>query len=96
MNTNPLNEARIRGRVVHLDLWFPTVGDNPDTVELGLMDVRAADAIRIRYDFERDGWAILQASTFRWEADDPVCDEGWQEVAFIEAWALDDRTREGP
>lgn len=82
-----LEEAQVRGRVLAIDLWYPGHLDNIDTIEVGLMHVRAADSIRIRYDFERDGYAILQASTFAWEADDKVCDEDWQEVAFIEAWA---------
>ncbi len=56
-------------------------------VEVDLMDVRAADSIRIQYDFDRDGWVIRQASTFEWESGDEVCDPDWQEVAFIKAWA---------
>lgn len=56
------------------------------TVEVNLNDVRAADSVRVTYDFERDGWSILQASTFSWDADDTVCDMDWQEVAFVKAW----------
>lgn len=74
------------GTTRQLDLWYPRVEGNPQFVELGLIDVRAADSIRISYDFERDGWKIEQASTFEWEADDKVCDPDWQEVAFVQAW----------
>ena len=54
---------------------------------VGLSHIRAADDIRIHYESERDGWAIEQASIFEWERDDEVCDPGWKEVAFVEAWA---------
>ena len=69
-----------------VDLWYPRVNDNIKYIEVGLMDVRAADNIRISYDFERDGYKIEQASIFQWEAGDIECNEDWQEVAFIQAW----------
>ncbi len=61
-----------------------------DCVQVGLLHVRAADDIRIVYDFDRDGWSILQASRFMWAADDKECNADWQEVAFIQAWARED------
>lgn len=76
-----------------IDLWYPGIEGNPTHVEIGLMHVRAADSIRISYDFARDGWKIEQASTFSWAADDKVCDEDWQEVAFVDAWG---RKKPGP
>lgn len=83
-----LKEAKQYGDALHIDLWYPRVEDNPiKKIVVGLMDVRAADDIRISYDFERDGWKIEQASTFEWSGDDDVCDPDWQEVAFIKAWA---------
>jgi hypothetical protein len=74
------------GTTREIDLWYPRVDENPAFVEVGLMDVRAADSIRISYDFERDGWKIEQASTFEWDVNDKVCDPDWQEVAFVQAW----------
>ena len=66
----------------------PRSDDEPVALEVSLEDVRAADDIRISYDFERDGWVIQQASnTGPWPAD-AALDEGWQEVAFVKAWAL--------
>ena len=44
----------------------------------------------IKYDFDRDGWQILQASKFSWDGDDEECDPDWQEVAFVKAWARED------
>lgn len=73
--------------VIAVELWYPRQSGEPHTVEIGLTDVRAADSIQIRYDFDRDGWAILQASTFAWDVNDSTCDPDWQEVAFVQAWA---------
>lgn len=83
-----LGDARQYGDELNLDLWYPRL--DTSTVKafvIGLSDVRAADGIRVSYDFERDGWRIEQASTFSWDGDDPVCDPDWQEVAFVQAWA---------
>lgn len=68
-------------------LWYPRLEENVKYIEVTLSDVRAADGIRVHYDFDRDGWVIEQASTFSWDADDEKCDPDWQEVAFIQAWA---------
>lgn len=71
---------------IRIDLWYPRVDDAPSVLKVGLMDVRAADDIRISYDFDRDGWAIQQASTFSWGPEETAYDMDWQEVAFIKAW----------
>jgi len=55
-------------------------------IEIGLEHVRAADNIRVSYDFERDGYVIEQS---RW-TDENQTGDLWQEVAFIQAWALDE------
>lgn len=73
------------GDHVSVNVWYP----NQRTVKaihVGLMDVRAADDIRIEYDFARDGWVIKQASRFMWPSGSE-CDPDWKEVAFIQAWA---------
>ena len=76
-------------KVARFTFEYPRIDDGrPTVLEVGLMDVRAADPIQISYDFERDGWVIKQASTFSWAADDKTgCDPDWQEVAFVQAWA---------
>lgn len=74
-----------------VEIWYPK--REPDDegleeiryVQVGLMDVRAADDIKIHYDFERDGYVIEQASKFSWKIGE-VVDDCWQEVAFIKAW----------
>ena len=80
-------EITQHGDSVHVDLWYPRTENPIKAIQVGLMDVRAADDIRVEYDFNRDGWVIKQAQIFQWEADDEVCDPKWTEVAFIQAWA---------
>ena len=82
-----LKEVKQYGDALHIDIWYPRTDNTIKAIQLGLMDVRAADDIRIEYDFERDGWVIKQAQVFEWSVDDEVCDPQWMEVAFIEAWA---------
>ena len=74
-------------RILHVEICYPRNDETRvNTVEVGLMDVRAADSIRVTYDFERDGWSVLQASG--WDLDQQFGDVmDWQEVAFIKAWA---------
>lgn len=69
-----------------VDLWYPRSDGQPAAVEVGLVDVRAADGLRISYDFDRNGWKVEQQSRFSWGEDDEVCDPGWEESAFIPAW----------
>lgn len=76
-------------RRIQVGLWYPRNANNCDEVELELVDVRAADSIRVRYDFDRDGWSILQNSfcadgVFESDRDD------WQETTFVRAWARQD------
>lgn len=80
---------------VCVSLFYPdVVGHEIKNVRIGLLDVRAADDIRIHYDKPRDGWVIEQASKFKWHGDDSVCDPDWQEVAFIQAWAREEKESE--
>lgn len=79
------------GDTVMMDLLYPGVDGNPSYLQVGLQHVRAADPIRISYDFERDGWRIEQASRFEWEIDEEP-DNDWQEVSFIQAWAREKKS----
>ena len=78
--------ARRWGDTVHVELWYPRSPEHATHVEIDLIDVRATDGLRITYDFDRNGWSVQQASVFEWDADDPVCDPDWQEVAFVPSW----------
>lgn len=71
-----------------VELFYPRNEDQPiKYLKISLAEVRAADDIRVSYDFERDGWVIEQASIFEWLLGDTMCDPDWAEVAFIQAWA---------
>ena len=84
------------GDHVSVEIWYPQLESRPvKAVHVGLIDVRAADDIRIEYDFERDGWVIKQAQVFEWEADDDVMDPQWKEVAFVQAWGSDKSQAKG-
>ena len=87
-NAVPTGGLRVvrSGEVVEVEMLYPRSDGHPKIVEVGIECVRAADSIRVTYDFDRDGYAILQASTFEWDADDLTCDADWQEVAFVQAW----------
>lgn len=81
---NEITESRYE--VPTVELWYPRVDGNAKELEIGLCDVRAADSIRISYDFERDGYAIRQS-------DCKLDDHGeakWIEVAFVQSWALEE------
>jgi hypothetical protein len=80
-----LKESAVYGETLSLDLWYPMLR-NIKEIEVGLIDVRAVDSIRIRFDYSRNGWVILQASKFEWEEGDEAQDADWQEVAFVQAW----------
>ena len=70
-----INEARVYKDTCHIDLYYPGIQDNPTFLQVGLMHTRAADDIRISYDFDRDGYKIEQTDG-----------EKWIEVFFAQAW----------
>lgn len=79
-----LDQAAQGGDEIYLDLWYPEVEeDSIRYLVLGLMAVRAADNIRISYDFERNGWKIEQ----------PIKNGdvwGWKESAFLPAYQYEE------
>lgn len=68
-----------------IELWYPRNEDTQTHLIIDLMEVRAADPIRVSYDFDRDGWVIEQSKET--ETSD---DWDWKEVAFIQAWAREE------
>jgi hypothetical protein len=90
--TNPKDKmVTVYDDCLYVELWYPRQ-EPIKSIHVGLMDVRAADDIRIEYDFERDGWKISQAKYFSWEGEDEICDPGWAEVAFVQAWGSEVKT----
>ena len=75
------DRARIYKDKIEVDLFYPTI-DIIQAIEIDLIDVRAADPIRIEYDFDRNGWVIKQ--TIGQENGQDV----WEKVAFITAQSV--------
>jgi hypothetical protein len=74
-----------------VDLWYPRnpgprTADEPTSVRISLMDVRAADDLIIDYDFDRDGYRVRMATVHEWEPDETEFDPKLVEVAFIPSW----------
>jgi hypothetical protein len=89
--------ANVKGALCEVSVWYPRqieqeTGDYPSIV-IDLIDVRAADYLGIQYDFDRDGWVILQQ---------PGIDRGahvetvgsMKEVAFVQSWALVEKAKD--
>lgn len=99
------DQVRRRGNTIEVALWYPPRhdpprrGDRPNDnaryIEVGLECVRAADSIRIHYDYERDGYAVEQPkrtqvlveSTPTMDRYDEQVD--WIETAFLPAWPFE-------
>ena len=77
----------LHGRAASFDFIYPREDDEPNVLRVGLEDVRVANDLIIRYDFDRDGWAIESPTRFSWPIDDEVLDEGIEEVAFLPAFS---------
>lgn len=72
--------------VLHVDLCYPGVNGNASAIELNLQHVRANDGLRLDFDFDRNGWRILQPVGTHWHDGDE--EDGWQEVFFANGYAL--------
>ena len=79
------DSVRVHGKTICADLWYPKTNGpaSTDAVQVTLVDVRAAADIYITYDYDRDGWVVSQMGT-----DADGAETGWEEVAFVDAWAL--------
>jgi len=80
-----LEDVSFHGCCANINLWYPRES-TVKVIEIGLVDERPADNIRVSYDFDSNGWRIEQASVFGFGDDGAVLDEDWQEVAFVPAW----------
>jgi hypothetical protein len=87
-NKNDVGSVEINGDTKTVEHWYPRTGDNPKFIEIELMDVRAADNLRVSYDYKRDGWVIEQQQS---KISGICSDKGeWKEMYFAEAWALEE------
>lgn len=81
--------VRPDGKTACIDLWYPRCDDRPEYLEVGLVDVRAADGIRLHYDFDRDGFVVEQPKPIVEKVDETGCihcGEEWIEVGFFQSW----------
>jgi hypothetical protein len=74
-------------RRITVDLWYPRLPEFPDEVHVGLTDVRAAEDLVIRFDFDRNGWVLLQEE-FTEVADGLMPTGQTTEVGFVPAWNI--------
>lgn len=86
MTTPNPPKIEVCGQTVCVELQYPRVNGNANEVTVDMADVRAADGLRIHYDFERDGWAIEQPV---WTETD-CTGETYREAAFLPSWQFDD------
>lgn len=77
--------------VLHVELEYPNVEGNKDTIEINMTSVRADDGLRLKYDFNRNGWAIYKPqATHPYESERSYgYHEEWVEVAYIPSWMFD-------
>jgi len=74
-------------RKINISFNYPRNDKKINEIEISLSDVRASDGIKINYDFDRDGYVIMQPYYVDGE-------EHWKEVGFFMSWALEDENTE--
>lgn len=68
---------------ISVDLWYPRVEERYKTINISLMDVRAANDIKVSYDFDRDGWVITSDLTDPRSVDEYTQEE-WDAIPEVE------------
>jgi len=88
------SQIRRDGNTITVALWYPTCVGNATCIEVELVDVRAADSIRVCFDHERNGYVVEQPRRTQvlmgqeGEIDRYEERVEWQETAFLKAWAF--------
>lgn len=84
-----VNEIRKSGNSLVVPLCYPprseVLPSNVTSFVIDLVDVRAANLIRISFDFERNGWIIEREDGIDEELSVEDIVEKWVEAAFIPA-----------
>jgi len=78
---SPDQVTRHEDALLRVSFWYPRIDGHVNTIEVDLVDVRAADSIRVTFDFDRNGWLISQPVF----SDDEEAEPEWQETAFLDA-----------
>jgi hypothetical protein len=79
----------IYGKTLKTQLRYPRE-KAINEIQVELVDLRWPESIKIRYDFDRDGWIILQPY---YDDEEFEIEPDWREVAFIPAqdkWEVED------
>lgn len=87
LSVENIDVLQVGENVVEVDINYPR--NSPiDTIEIELFDMRAADALRVQYDYERDGWVMSQPRQYYVPLGDDSFDLEieWIESAFCPAW----------
>lgn len=83
-----IDTSNFGGDNFRLQFHYPRVEGNASSITIELSDIRAANSITIKYDYDRDGWSILS------DLMDPdiqgLQSEELHEVAFVDAWPIAD------
>lgn len=69
--------------LIQSELWYPRQPGRKDKIQIGLIDVRAANDIVVMYDFKRDGWVILSDFTDPRSVDE-YTEEEWDALPDVE------------
>ena len=71
-------EIAVCDNILDVCLMYPTQNEI-NMIELDVCAVRVTNPVRITYDFERNGWSILQQTSF----DEDIGESQWSEKAFL-------------
>jgi len=81
-------------KAIHINFWYPNIENQIKEIKLGLAHVRASDGIKIHYDFERDGYVVMQPFTIEEDKGSYIdCVEHWEETGFFKSWALEGKSK---
>ncbi len=89
----PVELQRIEAQgPVEVELLYPSNSEPSWPVEIGLTHVRAAPNIRVRYDFDQDGWVVEMEVCWFSEGDEAMePEDAWRQVGFFQSWELQEK-----
>lgn len=80
-NLDSPDQVSVRGDTLSVALWYPGIASSKiQHIQVELIHVRAADPIRITFNFERDGY-VIERCILDGEEDSNY---RYEEVAFVE------------
>lgn len=73
--------STVKADVFQIPLYYPRVEGQISAFEIGLIDRKSVNGIRLSYDYIREGWVIKQNQ----DSEGILAEEYWEEVAFIDS-----------